>query len=1340
MSGVKEYSIKINGLTQSISAVDALNKQLDRLEERMNRLGSSKLSVSSGSKALSEEEAVQKEINRLKAEGEKLDAKIAATQNEVYQKVLATKELYKEMADDQKTMAAAERLQANTYSNTMRGMKQKLADIKSTINVTDLGDSDKIEKMTKEADALTKKLLEMEKAYGQFGRQVGNYQSAFDGMTKFKVQVGEVTREFNSAREASRTLKQELLGLEDQGTPQAQELKKAISEVDSAIKDATVSSQAMDAAMDWIQSFVSLAQAGHGIAAFFGVDDSKMQQTIKDLLAIQNAVNGIEKIMKQVQSEEGIGQYFGKASKSIDEFTNKLFKVKNTTKETTENVSTQAKETNKLTTATQGATAAEGAQATANVAVATTSAVATAAAKLLSFALKAIGIGIALEAIALLVDGIKSAASAIYEFFSGAEEEAQKLKDSVNGVMLVTGNMMDIYDEAAERGAITQVQKLTQEYETQATAAKDLVKTLSLLRTEDAYKELGKGAEDYIGKLNRMSAIANRYNQAQKDLENGVDGAANRMAKLADEYRKVYTEFKNTTDIQVAGDKIKAFSDDLESYAKAAQGAEQATTWMFNNFNNVTKAIEEGQKAIDKFTKTDTQRQKAELAKEKDLALKYAKTEEEKTKIKEGYNKKVKEIDDAEAKRRQQEYETQQREVEQRNTTLENLKLRLMKDGLAKRLIMLDNEKRATIEKLKGNHDAQLKAEKAYLEIRQQTIDKFFKEVKTKELEYNKFELEARSNKLKEEIRNTETKAKKEENSEPSYLVSYWNDYKTLREVYDRRKEIVEHYYETDLVTLESYYNKIREFENEQAQIELDSATASINKKYDAERETIDNRVEDLKRVLDKEVDVNSETYKKVNEAYEQALKDKRRIEELYNGEMANAQTEFENKSLGIEEKYMANVQKMSSKSYSIEISNLREYLNEAIYLMSNQPTMIKGWDIVNLPKTKRDLKEAKEAIKHALQDIQDEMHALRGEKALGTISDAEYNALMKNLLELKKQAVDAGVQVNESLKQLGADFYGSIDRWVQEVGQAASSILSSLAEISRNEYDKQISELEKYIDQYEELLNKQDEITQQHADKINSIEDELKTARGDRRQELIDNLNAEMAAQRASLEQKKKIEREEKRLDYEKQLLEWEAAKKEHEINLWQAAVNAAMMVSMAAVNKWPIPAIPMMTLAAAVGAAQLAAVASTPLPEKPTPKYANGGVLEGASHAQGGIKVLGGQAEVEGGEYITNRQTTSSNVELLDFINSKRRRIDISDMIEFYNGNTRRNLQANKYKFADGGQLPMLRNDISLNNEVINAMNAYANKPTVVQVVDIVDATDNLNKVKVLSGLQGS
>ena len=299
---------------------------------------------------------------------------------------------------------------------------------------------------------------------------------------------------------------------------------------------------------------------------------------------------------------------------------------------------------------------------------------------------------------------------------------------------------------------------------------------------------------------------------------------------------------------------------------------------------------------------------------------------------------------------------------------------------------------------------------------------------------------------------------------------------------------------------------------------------------------------------------------------------------------------------------------------------------------------------------------------------------------------------------------------------------------------------MSSVSDIIQNNYDKQISELEKYIDEYEELLDKQDEITQQHADKINSIEDELKTARGDRRQELIDNLNAELAAQRASLEQKKKIEREEKRLDYEKQVLEWEAAKKEHEINLWQAAVNAAMAVSMAAVNKWPIPAVPMMALAAAVGAAQLAAIASTPLPEKPTPKYADGGVLVGASHAQGGIKVLGGQADVEGNEYVIRKKSTVVNLPLLDYINKSERKLNLEDFIDFYTNKTgaAKNIQNVKTKFADGGQLPTLRNDLMIDSALITTMQNYANRPVYVAVTEIQDAMDNVNYVKTLSGLR--
>ena len=44
-NGIKTFKIVINGLTESISAVDALNKQLDSLEQRINKINSIKITA-----------------------------------------------------------------------------------------------------------------------------------------------------------------------------------------------------------------------------------------------------------------------------------------------------------------------------------------------------------------------------------------------------------------------------------------------------------------------------------------------------------------------------------------------------------------------------------------------------------------------------------------------------------------------------------------------------------------------------------------------------------------------------------------------------------------------------------------------------------------------------------------------------------------------------------------------------------------------------------------------------------------------------------------------------------------------------------------------------------------------------------------------------------------------------------------------------------------------------------------------------------------------------------------------------------------------------------------------
>ena len=391
---------------------------------------------------------------------------------------------------------------------------------------------------------------------------------------------------------------------------------------------------------------------------------------------------------------------------------------------------------------------------------------------------------------------------------------------------------------------------------------------------------------------------------------------------------------------------------------------------------------------------------------------------------------------------------------------------------------------------------------------------------------------------------------------------------------------------------------------------------------------------------------------------------------------------------------------------------------------------------IINYGATKKALNDLQYSIELTLNRIATDKMNLVQKLSEGKISFGDFSALMDQLNTLEVQAQDTSKNVSTKLKDLTGEWWGSIDQWIQQVGQTMNTILSSLSEIQSNQYDKMIDQQEKYIEEYQKMLDKQKEITQEHASAVDSIEQELATARGDRRQHLIDQLNAEMAAQRASLAQQKKIEKEKEKAEHKKADLEYAQAVARKRMQEHQALINAAMAVSMAAVNNWPIPAIPMMALASAAGAAQYAAVKSQYIPK---PSYGSGGVIQGKSHKEGGVPVLGGRAEVEGGEYITNKVTTAKNVDLLEYINSKKKRINLDDLIEFYGVGSpvKKNIQTVRTKFADGGVVPTLRNDINLSDRMLTAFEDYSNRPVQVAVVDIIDRTQAVNDVRVMAGL---
>lgn len=1343
MDGKKIYQIQINGIKESIDAVDALNNQLEQLEKRIKTLETSNVKVgttstSSGSKSrtssLTEEEKLSKQI-------EQIDSKREVYSKEIYQNYLAAKDVLKETVNDQKQLAAQERLQANAYSNTMEGLKSKLADLKSVHFTTDLS-TDEFKEQTQEILKITEALKKLEEEYGVFNRSVGNYQRATEGLTSYKVEIGGVVREFSSAREAARTLKNELMALPN-GAEGAKELRSAIHQINSEMRDLEKSSKSMDTLLDTMEGFMAIANIGQGLRGLFGVDDAEIQKSIKNLVALQNVLKGIETLNKQISTREGIGGWIAPFNNQIDKATAKLLVF------------------NRALLGTSKAAK-----------------VASVAIKGFSKALKlAFSAGI-LVAIDLLMEGLLK----LVESFKKVDEAAERAKEVQRDLSEAYGqaqakliqytNVVNNFNGTAKQEKEL-VEDLNREFGTTLGTYKTLAEWQKVLKERgDAYVQTIVNQAKAQAAVNEVTAAYINLTKTQQDIESGKYKHWYATAAQEREAEAYALEQANER-IKKAEDNLKSIVLENEEYMQK-HGLGNYAPQIQKNSKNTKKALEEVNKTL---TDLEIRMMKDNLTKK----LKQLDEEERQTinKLKENGRKTYDEIKRVEAtysKARLYEINEYLKKLEETiqqkakdiakvkfeinikdiDNQIDELQNKIDRIGLNQPIenTLITSVETKTL--MKGIPSEKFDAAKIYENLFNEGIvtengTKFYQflmtYLKQKNQEVQKAVLDI-YNKTDGDI---ETKQKamfsklsemfeQEYSNELLIIRNYTQDAEqTLSQSFARRIQ-GERVYEDQILSVQIKSaqeqgklidKRLKEEKEYQLQVEKDRYDAAYKQEI-VERNSIAESIKNFEVRNDKE----AEALKKLKEKLATIDKQIEDNQINHSDKMAQINDEYNNKIIKNETDTANNVAQIQERAYNKQISNLRDLLSKINEEISKQPTINK-FGIINLKATKNTLKEVKAAAISTLNDIRQEKAKLDRDYKNGLITPEVKNASISQLNDIERSIRAALGEIDEALKDLNKNFYDTVNGYLQAIGQTATQILSSLSEITSNQYEAQIEEQEKYIEQYEELLDKQKEATQKYADEVNSIEDELKTARGDRRQQLIDNLNAQMAAERASLAQEKKIEKEKEKAEEKKKKLEHDQAVAKKKMDLAQAYINAAMAVSMAAVNKWPVPAIPMMALAAAAGAAQIAAVASQNIPS-----YGDGGVIQGKSHAQGGVKVLGGRAEVEGGEFITNKQTTLQNVELLDFINSKKKKVNLDDMIEFYTGkssNVKKIIASAspRQKFADGGQIPMLRNDIELNDRLVNVMEDYANRNVVVSVVDINDRQAAVREVEVLSGL---
>lgn len=216
-----------------------------------------------------------------------------------------------------------------------------------------------------------------------------------------------------------------------------------------------------------------------------------------------------------------------------------------------------------------------------------------------------------------------------------------------------------------------------------------------------------------------------------------------------------------------------------------------------------------------------------------------------------------------------------------------------------------------------------------------------------------------------------------------------------------------------------------------------------------------------------------------------------------------------------------------------------------------------------------------------------------------------------KKYLEAQLQAAqgnaDAILEIEQQLADNEEGYWEARINKLGEFGQQTTTILSSINDLANALSDRQKEKIE---DQY-------DAETQALADKY---------AQG-----LLDEAQYNAAQLKLDKEHEKELAK-----------IERQQAIRDRALATFQVAIQTAQSIMASAQMGFPA-AIPFVAMAAALGAVQAAAIWAAPLPEAARGKY-----IKGPSHADGGVPI-----EVEGGEVIINRRSTSMFLPLLSAIN---------------------------------------------------------------------------------------
>ena len=705
----------------------------------------------------------------------------------------------------------------------------------------------------------------------------------------------------------------------------------------------------------------------------------------------------------------------------------------------------------------------------------------------------------------------------------------------------------------------------------------------------------------------------------------------------------------------------------------------------------------------------------------------------------------------------------QAQEIKQVNFEIQQNELESQKEGLDKRLAQLELSRQQELNAARQsdiNVGEQLVAiNKKYDAQILQEKKEFYKQVEEAAKERNKALIEQEEQFMQQDLEMARRVAQMQqqntrsgfenENHNITENITY-NVNVTGSEGLDERKK----YYDQLLQAQMDYIAKKEQLDKQEAQQNTDWQMEDSQNQYQDRLKQLDEFYKEQQSILDEQHEqglVSEEEYNnEITKLKQKQLEQEKTLQEQANAEQMQIIQQGENEQTRImQEANDARVE--ANNEYLKEMTdNLDQYYDD---INSNRRSTSKAntnsLGIINYKKERENLQNTLKEYQNLMSNIDTEYSNLQQKLNNKEISFNDFKQAKEELDGLRQHAEQSAKMTQTALDNLVNTVAASVLNVINGYMSAFNDIWSMVSDLRSNELEYEEERLERQqeildeeLEQIEDAYAKQEEATQEHKDKINSIEGELSTARGDRRQALIDQLAKEREAELKSLQneqdiQKKKQANEKKQqaLEKQQQALDKKRWQQDKQNKIVQATINTFTAVTNAlAVQPWFV-GLALSAVALGLGMANVAKISSQQY-------MAEGGLLQGKSHAQGGIPVGNTGIVVEGDEFVTNKVTTRHNLPLLEYINSQRRPITKEDLVNFYDDKKGRSLVSRNVtnRYADGGQLQAQQNP--LNNadlrRLINYQQEEDTRPIVVSVVDIVNATDDLREVQALAGVE--